>query len=219
VTVVRDVPDPDAAPHGPRTGLARSLIVASALACGILVGSLGAAAASARPAQDPGVTTTSLPGATTSTTAATSPSTTTTTAASDTTDADADNVADEDRKIWLVVAGLVTVALALTALTIRYWLRTKPVPLPVPDEVAADEVSAAEPEPDDLEPADDIPAGSHGRHSRRAVAGADHATVDDEWEPRGTGEHDRIEVPARSRTTRPTRDQRRAAFESAKRSG
>lgn len=35
--------------------------------------------------------------------------------------------ASEDRKIWLVVLGLLAVALALTALTVRYWRITKPV--------------------------------------------------------------------------------------------
>ncbi|MBP7631731.1 MAG: hypothetical protein KA758_14850, partial [Acidimicrobiales bacterium] len=30
----------------------------------------------------------------------------------------------EDRKVWAVVAGLIVVALALTALTVRYWRQT-----------------------------------------------------------------------------------------------
>lgn len=34
--------------------------------------------------------------------------------------------ASEDRKIWAVVGGLVVVALALTALTVRYWRITRP---------------------------------------------------------------------------------------------
>ena len=33
----------------------------------------------------------------------------------------------EDRKVWAVVAGLIVVALALTALTVRYWRQTRPV--------------------------------------------------------------------------------------------
>lgn len=33
----------------------------------------------------------------------------------------------EDRKVWAVVAGLILVALALTALTVRYWRQTRPV--------------------------------------------------------------------------------------------
>ncbi len=34
--------------------------------------------------------------------------------------------ASDDRKIWAVVAGLVLVAVALTALTVRYWRQTRP---------------------------------------------------------------------------------------------
>lgn len=41
---------------------------------------------------------------------------------------DGGSSASEDRKIWAVVAGLVLVAIALTALTVRYWRQTRPGP-------------------------------------------------------------------------------------------
>lgn len=47
--------------------------------------------------------------------------------------------------------------------------------------------------------------------ARRAVAGADHATADEAWEPRGTGEHERVVVPA-VRATRLSAEQRAALF-------
>lgn len=105
----------------------------------------------------------------------------------------------ENRRIWLVVGGLVAVAVALALLTVRYWSQTRPVPVtaPRPDPVGRRERS--------------------GRRSRRAVAGADHATADESWEPRGTGEFDRVVVAPLARQARPTPDQRRAAYEAAHR--
>lgn len=111
-------------------------------------------------------------------------------------------VADENRKIWVVVAGLVAVAVCLTALTIRYWHQTRP------SRVAA----AAEPPPVARRARKEPAPVAPGRRSRRAVAGADHAAADDEWEPRGTGEHDRVVVPTAERRPRPDRDQRAAAY-------
>lgn len=117
----------------------------------------------------------------------------------------ADEVAAENRRIWLVVGALLAVALALLILTIRYWRQTKPVV------AAVEPVATAGDEP----PAD--PERSRGRRSRRSVAGADHATADSTWEPRGTGQHERIEpVPANQRK-RISRDQRRAAYEAGRR--
>lgn len=172
-------------------------------------------------------------------------------------------VADENRKIWVVVAGLVVVAVVLSLLTIRYWRQTRPVrpatpepdpdpdpepepepePTRVPKRVPATEAAPtpgpvpplapateATPEPETEPGLAPTPApgrlarGSErdgdgpGRHSRRAVAGADHATADDEWEPRGTGEHDRVVVPTAERVPRPDRSQRVAAYEAAGRS-
>jgi hypothetical protein len=207
---------------------------------------------------------------------------------------------NEDRKILVVVLGLVFVAVALTVLTIRYWRQTRPsravvttapprhaadparaklpddsralatlrasegkgapAPDPTPGadpviaaaaaavtaagggssdrtasgETSSDETSsapAATPEPasaPDAEP-DAAPApatvaaaraGSGSpeppegtdRRSRRAVAGADHRAADADWEPRGTGEHERVEVTTTARGRRPSRDARRAAL-------
>lgn len=116
----------------------------------------------------------------------------------------------ENRRILLIIAGLLAVAVALTLLTVRYWKATKPVPIrpgPVvgrPD--ADDDVLIAAPG-----------ATRRGKRSRMAVAGADHATSGSEWEPRGTGEHVRIDPPKASLGVRPSRDQRAAALASSKR--
>jgi len=45
-------------------------------------------------------------------------------------DEDRGSSASEDRKIWAVIGGLVLVALALTAITVRYWRQTRPAPKP-----------------------------------------------------------------------------------------
>ncbi|CAN5576145.1 hypothetical protein BH10ACT1_BH10ACT1_37500 [soil metagenome] len=171
----------------------------------------GAVPAAAAPRQDPTATTALDPTATTAPTA-TGLAPTTTAAVTTTTAAaggpDTDKVAEEDRKIWLVVGGLVAVAIALLLLTIRYWRHTKPVPLDAAP-VAADDAAA--------------PSGrrgrrgERGRHSRRAVAGADHATADEGWEPRGTGEHQRTEAPSAATSSRPTAEQRAAAYAAATR--
>lgn len=105
-------------------------------------------------------------------------------------------VLTEDRKILGVVIGLVLVALLLTLLTIRYWLHTRPV----------------RPEPL-VEAAPRRAREDVGRGSRRAVAGADHAGADDDWEPLGTGEHDRVEIPQASKVARPGRAGRQAVFD------
>lgn len=102
----------------------------------------------------------------------------------------------EDRKIAAVVGGLVAVALALTVLTVRYWRQTRPV--------HQAEATLAEPPEERAE---------SSRSSRRAIAGADHAAADQDWEPRGTGEHERIDVPPTSRIARPGPAGRRAALQ------
>lgn len=271
----------------------RVVVAVLALALAVVV---GAGPASARAAQDPGVTAT-FEVATTTTTLAGSSTTVPATAGVTTTAAGGDGapdvgagskrVADENRKIWAVVAGLVLVALALSVLTIRYWRRTRPVPIEVrpmqPTEAAlavaltstptegegsavapeaegseepvadapvgdAPVVESAEPvetvetaeaveddEPvvpaawapaaaavvdDPLDdPADDTapvpvvdaPEAEPGT-ARRAVAGADHAGADEAWEPRGTGEHERVVVASTARPNRLTAEQRAALF-------
>ena len=147
---------------------------------------VGAGPAGAMPAQDPITSTTAASVQTTAlgpTTAVAGAGTDTEVSASDT-----KRVADENRKIWLVVGGLVLVALGITLLTVRYWRYTRPVP---------PSTTPAEP----------------GRHSRRSVAGADHAAADEQCEPRGTGEHDRVEAPPSGRPNRPDRGQRAAAYQ------
>lgn len=128
-------PRPTSARTGPLAASAPTRLVA-ALFVVLALALVGAAPASARSAQDPGVTTTFPVEVSSSTT---TPVTTVvpTTAAVVTTDvedpeastgAGSTRVADENRKIWAVVAGLVLVAVALSLLTIRYWRKTRPVP-------------------------------------------------------------------------------------------
>ena len=142
----------------PRRGSFRSRLAACALLAAVSIiglGVVGGSAALAVPAQDPAVTITEAPRAA----------------------AEATRVADENRKIWMVVGGLVAVAIGLTVLTVRYWNQTRPVPV--------------------------------------ALAGADHVAADEQWEPRGTGENDRIEAAIAGRPVRPDRAQREAAYRAA----
>lgn len=100
----------------------------------------------------------------------------------------------EGRKIYAVVVGLLLVAVALSLLTVGYWRRTKPQR---PEPARARRVA---------------PAVPSGRVARQAVAGADHAAVDDTWESHATGEYVRVEAPKRT-TARPGAAARRAALE------
>lgn len=174
-----------------------------------------AGVATASPAQDPAITTTSgafgtepLGAADASTTTATT--TSGTPAAEETTptaSGRSEEIAEENRRIALIVGGLIVVAVALLLLTIRYWRATRPVL------AVADDVDGAERSQDDL--AVDFDARSddrRGRRSRRAVAGADHAGADEAWEPRATGEQPRIDLPSAVRTVRPSKQQRASAL-------
>lgn len=172
----------------------------------LALGSLSTGPAAARPRQDPAETTTTAASTTTATDGE-----------AEAEGAGSRRVADENRKIWLVVGGLVLVALALSLLTFRYWRHTRPVPLSGSrpsddDDVLADELDDEELHDEDGFDDDEEIVPVPPRRSRRAVAGADHATVGDEWEPRGTGEHDRVDVSSAERVPRPTRDQRAAAY-------
>lgn len=143
-------------------------------------------------------------------------------------------VLSEDHKIMIVVGGLVCVAIALTLLTYRYWRHTRPQPLVAPPaKHLAGAGAVPPPVADDLFVADATVAGAaaasagvaaippvgdrppehvDGR-SRRAVAGADHRAADEDWTPRGTGEHERVDVTATPRGSRPGRQARRAALD------
>jgi hypothetical protein len=189
---------------------------------------LGAAPVAARPAQDPGATTFPVEGSTTTIAAvpAAGSEAEPVEPVAEPTEAvgtGSDKVADENRKIWAVVAALVLVAVALSLLTIRYWRKTRPVS---PDAEAEPEADVEDPparelpgDPVDADAADDtapvpvvdaplaVPASA-----RRAVAGADHASADDAWEPRGTGEHERVVVAATARANRLSPEQRAALF-------
>lgn len=132
-------------------------------------------------------------------------------AADDDPESDSGAVDAENRRILLIIIGLVAVAIAIALLTIRYWRQTKPV-LPQTDDVD-DGSPADDPEAGD-DPYADLfePVAESSRRSRRAVAGADHPEADEQWVPRGTGEHDRIEVAEASTISKPSGDQRAAAF-------
>ena len=131
----------------------------------------------------------------------------------------------ENRRILLIVLGLVAVAIAITLLTIRYWRQTRPVP--VADESVsagrADSDRRSDPVPEARAPDGGAyselfePVAVPARRSRRAVAGADHAGADDLWVPRGTGEHDRVEVSEAPVISKPTTDQRAAALNAGRR--
>lgn len=192
---------------------------------------------SAAPVQDPGVATSvgPTPTAEPNTDADPQPATDPTTDEDDRPTDNSEQVEKENRRIWLVVAGLVLVAVALLVLTIRYWRQTKPVGALASPTEEATEASAAEPADETSEETSEESAAtasevgseeasssrdqptllsdrSGGRRSRRAVAGADHSSADDAWEPRGTGEHDRIEKPRGPSLARPTAEQRQAAY-------
>lgn len=138
-------------------------------------------------------------------------------------DSDSGAVDAENRRILLIIIGLVAVAIALALLTIRYWRQTKPVPVTADNAGEDDEGRPAEQQGEDLtdvagsdDPYGDLfePVIEPSRRSRRAVAGADHADADELWVPRGTGEHDRIDVAEAPAISRPNAAQRAAAFRS-----
>lgn len=105
---------------------------------------------------------------------------------------DRDAVDAENRRMMVIVGGLIGIAIALLLLTIRYWRVTRPV---------AEAIGT--------EPTDDEDVPRHGPRSRQSVAGADHAGTDDDWQPRTTGEHTIVpdaDATARARPPRGVRD-------------
>lgn len=217
-----------------------ALAAAALIATAVLVGGPSAA----RTSQDPSLTASTTGVAVESTTTVTSAATTseasddTTTVTSGQTDQrtpDTSQIDEENRKFAFVVAGLVAVAVALALLTIRYWRVTKPSPIAVggdegDDGDEGDNVSRVVPRPsktttvelDDDELFVDVAAAEAAavsaqpaRPSRRAVAGADHADVDANWEPRATGEQERVSGQVRRVTNRPSASDRARAFEAS----
>ncbi len=198
-----------------------------------------ASPASARRGQDP-VTTTAFSLDTTtppSTTAATTTADTGTTSSTRraTREADTSQIDSENRRFTLVIVGLLVVAALLALLTIRYWRVTKPGRKPKdkkrPEPAAIDDygdddlfisTSGGDEDPgdediDDFDYEDDIDEARPrerrwGRRSRRAVAGADHADADDDWEPMATGEQERVSGQVPRATSRPSASQRAQAL-------
>lgn len=113
---------------------------------------------------------------------------------------DQEAVDAENRKMVVIVGGLVAVAFAILLLTIRYWRVTKPVPL--------DDARVRRAARDDRKPKRRI-----GRRSRRSIAGADHAGADDDWISRTTGEHE-IDFDDQVTRQRPSRAARGDLFSS-----
>lgn len=200
---------------------------------------LPAAAAGARPAQDPGAT---FGGAGTETT--TTLAVTTTTAAT-TSEPDGTNQTlveseetpdqplwTENRRIQAIIGGLVFVALALLLLTIRYARVTKPVAasaeegLPMlPPTLELNDESVFVVASDDIsQPAQPIVPTVPEVSVERAIepttaevtiipaaAGTDPSAADEDWEPR-TGEHERVEIASGAALVRPGIAARRKAL-------
>ena len=97
-------------------------------------------------------------------------------------------LATENRRMLAIIGGLVIVAIGLTLLTIRYVRATRPVA----------DAGASPPR--------------RGRRARSAVAGADHAGADDDWEPRATGEHTAVAPRPATPVVRPPVSARRRAL-------
>jgi hypothetical protein len=194
----------------------RPLILAAALAAGsgaLAVGAAGPAAAQETP-------TTSAVGAFGQ--ATTAPATTEAEAGPESTQTVTEGASEErsllteSRKVLATIAGLVIAALALALLTVRYWRATAPVPvgvepLPVGATAGATAAATASASGDPVLGTEAALALASGRRSRRSVAGADHATADEDWEPRGTGEQPAIDLDA-PKVHRPARSARVAAL-------
>jgi hypothetical protein len=148
-----------------------------------------------------------------------------------------ERLAGENRRMVAVIGGLVVVAIALTLLTIRYVRATKPQPRapapvgrhvrtpaaapagPAASAAAADPVppAASAPSVDPVAPAapaDPVGSAPSGPPTGevREASPADHGAADADYEPQGTGEHDRVEVPATAALPRPRRADRAAAL-------
>lgn len=174
-------------PTPARSGPIAVPAVARLLAAGAVVALMslfGAAAASGRPIQDPNSTTVAVDGSSTTLPGTTTPAPATTPLASTGGDAGSTEpggrrVADENRKIWVVVAGLIIVAIALSLLTIRYWRRTRPVPpttgLMMPTDAALAVALASTPQPSTVEtpvPAAGSPAAPEPAEAEAAPTAA-----------------------------------------------
>ncbi|WP_426572281.1 hypothetical protein [Aquihabitans sp. McL0605] len=174
--------------------------------------------------------TTTVVGATTTPVAATAaPTTTAADTVVDTPRPPAQRLVTESRKVAAVIGALLVVALALTLLTVRYWRATKPQPVEV-DEAAEPAVLSVNDTLDDdaiftATPAEAAPAPASDEvvvgatappaevlAADRSVPGTDHEAADDDWKPLGTGENERIEVPAVGAPARPSSAARRKAL-------
>lgn len=112
----------------------------------------------------------------------------------DDTAVDQDAVDAENRRMTIIVGGLVFVAFAILLLTIRYWIVTRP-------RAESNDAGRSRSE-----------RRRTGRRSRRAIAGADHAGADDDWEPRTTGETWIVPGPDDLERERPSRASRSQLF-------
>ena len=203
----------------------RSLLLAASLGISASLGSLAPGAlAVAAGAQDATTTVAVDPAAATSTTVAAAaevddgPETTQEVTQGTTSES---SLFTESRKVLAAIGGLLVCALALTLLTIRYARATRPIPKAAPGQplrsggpvtgtaaaIAASDAAATTPAPMPAEPTPAEPAAG----DPVATASADHARADADYEPQGTGEHARVELPTAA-TNRPGRSARAAAL-------
>ena len=118
----------------------------------------------------------------------------------------------ESRKVLAAIGGLLICALALTLLTIRYARATRPVPKVAPGDpqplrsgTPVTGTAAA------LAAAEAAPAAVAAEPTPAPAGPPDHPRADADYEPQGTGEHARIEVPTGA-VNRPGRAARTAAL-------
>lgn len=136
-------------------------------------------------------------------------------------------VADDNRRVWLVVAGLVAVAILLALLTIWYWARTRPSRVAAAVGVPSSSPGAGPRRPVHPALARDRPAGRPpagvpagggvATVSKRTTAGGlDHVRADADYAPRGRRRSARAEPPGPRRPVRPPAAQREAALRRAR---
>lgn len=134
----------------------------------------------------------------------------------------ASRVNDDNRRVWLVIVGLITVAVLLALLTLWFWQRTRPAHVAAangPDDLA---------EPPDRDRAVSGVARAPGRRRTAAVVGPgpaagerstrgsfkglDHEDVGEDWAPRNDRSGGLAELNGHRRPSRPGVTQRQAVL-------
>ncbi|MCU1455797.1 MAG: hypothetical protein JWN46_3943 [Acidimicrobiales bacterium] len=115
------------------------------------------------------------------------------------TGAAASKAASDNRRVWYVVGGLVGAAVLLTALTVWFWVRTRP------SRLAAQVPSGRHAKPVAPSPVVTATHEPPPRRPKRSVAGLDHVGSDNDYAPHATAEVARIEPNVVRRSARPSR--------------